>query len=938
MQTSLARRQARRLNGPRRGRGSAGRRAAVAIPVALFTAMAFVALLGFVGVVGVFAAYSVGLPDVKTLGTIDFTQESVIYDRSGSVELARFGAEQREVVTFDQIPPILIDATTAVEDKTFWTNTGVDPVGIASAAFDTLRGSERGASTITQQLVRQRLLDPELVQDPGRLIERKIKEIIQSVRVTEAYPGDEGKKAVITAYLNQNYYGNSSYGVKAAAEKYFGVTDLNELTLGQVALIAALPQSPSNYDLVRNAVDDGQGNLYVPLDPDNITIVWRRNYVLDLLANEPSRRVLTGNTYSAEQFEAAKNEPINLAPQETQRWRAPHFVWAVRAELASRLCGEAETCPALERGGLRIHTTLDWDIQQVAEKWVTAAVLLPHSEDPAAMADEIGVPYESWMKKLRKLEVNNGALVAIDYQTGEIIAYVGSAGYYRSDLTTPKFQPQFDVLAKGWRQPGSTFKPFNYVTGLNDRTMTPGTMFMDVTTRFQGGQGGYIPKDYDLLERGPVRMRTALQWSMNIPAVKALAINGVDRVFDMAGQFGMVFQQDSPRAGLSLTLGTEVVHPLDVAEAYATLANDGRYIGYTHILRVTDAAGSDVVDPYQPPVGQPAVTPQAAFLMTDILASNTDPNRNPIWGAFELQAENGKRRPATLKTGTNNEALDLTAFGYVAPPEQADREAGQYALVVGAWGGNSDNSAVLTPENPVFSTDVAAPVWHGFMQEVTGAWPIARFNQPPGIVEAEVDAWSGMKPGPYTRRTVTELFIEGTVPGQDTTKQGLQVITDDEGNEYLWSEGCPGTPEKKGFLVLDEVDKDHPDWQAADLDWIERAKKGPGTAGGPDKDVRTRTSYIFNQRNTPFGKSWGAPFPPEADCTEAPSPSPSPSPSPTLTEAPSPSPSPVPEPSPTPEPTAEPTPTPSPPPTPAPTPSLSLVPPPLDGEPPPPDE
>src|SRR5688500_13813931 len=311
MHTSLARRQARRMNGARRrSRSGAGRKAAVALPLFLFGSMALVALIGLVGVVGVFATYSQGLPPVSDLEKIEFHEESIVYDRTGTVELARFsGGEQRSVVAFDEIPPILIDATTAVEDRSFWTNTGFDPVGIASAAIDTLRGEERGASTITQQLVRQRLLPPELVRDPERRVERKIKEIIQSVRVTEAYPGEEGKKTIITAYLNQNFYGNGSYGVKAAARGYFGIEDLNDLTIGQAALLAALPQSPSTYDLVRNAVTRPDGSMYVPLDPANIRIVERRNYVLDLLRDDPTRRVLTGDTYSAEDFEAAKLEP-----------------------------------------------------------------------------------------------------------------------------------------------------------------------------------------------------------------------------------------------------------------------------------------------------------------------------------------------------------------------------------------------------------------------------------------------------------------------------------------------------------------------------------------------------------------------------------------------------------------------------------------------------
>ena len=289
MKTSLARRQQRRLNGGRRRGGSAGRSAAIAFPLFLFGTLAALALIGFIGVVGAYAYYSQGLDDPKQLEQIAFNQESVIYDRTGTVELARFGTERRQVAIFADLSPQVLDATTAVEDKTFWTNTGFDPVGIISAAIDTIRGDSRGASTITQQLVRQRPLDPALVEDPNRKVERKVKEIIQSIRLTEAFPGLDGKQRIITAYLNQNYYGNGSYGVLTAARNYFGVDNLQELTLGQVALLAALPQSPSSYDLVRNAVKGSDGQLYVPLD-ESIPVVARRNYILDLLANDPTRR------------------------------------------------------------------------------------------------------------------------------------------------------------------------------------------------------------------------------------------------------------------------------------------------------------------------------------------------------------------------------------------------------------------------------------------------------------------------------------------------------------------------------------------------------------------------------------------------------------------------------------------------------------------------
>ena len=235
MQTALQRRQRHRRNGAaRRGRGGgAARRVAFAIPLLLFSSFLVFGGVAFIAVVSAYAHYSEGLTDPKDgLSNIAFEQPSIVYDRTGKVELARFSVLRRELVKFDAIPPEMVDATTSVEDKDFWTNPGFDIGAVVSAGLDTLSGRPRGASTITQQLVRARLL-PEGAFE-GSVYDRKIREIIQSIRLTQAFPGEEGKKAIMEAYLNQNFYGNQSYGVKAAAFGYFG-KDLDKLTLAQFA-------------------------------------------------------------------------------------------------------------------------------------------------------------------------------------------------------------------------------------------------------------------------------------------------------------------------------------------------------------------------------------------------------------------------------------------------------------------------------------------------------------------------------------------------------------------------------------------------------------------------------------------------------------------------------------------------------------------------------
>jgi peptidoglycan glycosyltransferase len=908
------------------------------IAIILFAFLAGVGTVAALAVVGAYTtlAYSADLKPPGALKDYAPHEETVIYDRTGKIELARFGDEKREIVAFDQIPKVLLDATTAIEDKTFWDNAGFDPVAIASAGLSSLRGDSRGASTITQQLVRARLLDPELVQDPNRTIERKLKEIIQSIRLTQAFPGIKGKQDIITAYLNQNYYGNQSYGVKAAVASYFGV-DLSTIDPAQAAIIAGLPKSPSNYDLARNAIERcttvvAEGDecpkpqLVVPKDTP---VVERRDLILGLLAD--GRTPMSGEQFSASDFTAAKSEEVVLGNQTAPRWIAPHFVWAVRDELAQRLCGEdTPTCDALERGGLRVTTTLDTNLQKIAEKWVRAAVIIPHSKDPAAAAKAAGFKkLEPWMANLRNKDLRNGALVALDYQTGELVAYVGSAGYYATS-TRPEFQPQYDVVGKGYRQPGSAFKPFNYAVGIDDKAITAGTMLMDVGTDFGGG---YTPSDADRLERGPVRVRNALQFSLNIPAVKAMGINGTDHVFAKAQEFGMVFKGQRT-AELALALGVQEVRPVDLVTAYGTLANEGKAIGHTTILTIKDTSGKDVVDPYVPPAGKQVVSPQAAFIVSDILAGNTNKTINPFWGKFAVAGPGG-RRPATLKTGTNNDAKDLNAYGYIAPPTEEARSSGAYALAVGVWNGNSDNSLVSTARQPLFSIDVSTYVWQGFLNEAGAKWPVTNFKRPAdGLARVKIDPWTGFL-ATSDKGAVDEWFIVDTQP-----------------RERLAPDTC-------GIDVVAKVNVESSfgAWMTANRDWLRRAARGPGTVGGPD---RTRTAYFYNGGFHPYGASWGvlvggtcgapspspscfvvptpgpdgvvpsfalptpsgsaaAPLPcPPASPSAPPSASPSLEPSVPPSEAPPP---PTKEPKPTPEPTPVPTPEPTPVPTPAPTPA-----------------
>jgi membrane peptidoglycan carboxypeptidase len=862
MQTSLARRQRhRRLEPARRPQGGAAiRRAALILPLLLFSLLILAGALVAVGAVTAYAYYSRGLDDPRALlSNLSFDQQTIIYERTGKMELARLGDLRRELVTFNDLTPELLDATTATEDKDFWENPGFDLGGFIAASVDTLNGRPRGASTITQQLVRARLLPEEAFIDS--VYERKIREIIQSVRLTQEYPGVEGKREIITAYLNQSFYGDRSYGVKAAALTYFGLP-LDKLSLAQVAILAAIPQSPTRFDLTKNAqptcsvavaegVDCPNGKLQL-IVPDTTEIYARRNYVLERM-----RQFSVLSHHTDAEYVAALAEPVVLIPQVSTPWKAPHLVWQVREQLAGILCpGESvDNCEAVDTGGYHVTTTLDYRMQRITERWIYASTQGANAKEPRTVLRGLKIPASDWgwILALRGHRLYNGAAAIMDYRTGEVLAYAGSASY--TGKGTKKFQPQFDVLSDGWRQPGSAIKPIGYVVGIDDKTMTAATMFMDVATNF-GGR--FIPRQADNLERGPVRLRSALQFSLNIPAIKAGLMNGLDHLYARSKDFGLSFPAGVGPV-VSMGIGTLESHPIDLLGAYGAIADGGKLMPRTMILSVTDARGNPVYPAADaaPVKGKQVVSPQAAFIITDILAGNTDTRVNPYWGKWAI-TDGNRRRPAAYKTGTTSDNRDVAAYGYLAPPKDKNAPA----LAVGVWMGNSDN----TPNDGKLSLDTSAPVWSAILSEASKGMPMASFadSRPKGIVSAKVDAFSGQLPGAFTTRSVTELFIQGTVP---SSRDNMHFVADvDEATGLLWQDICTGPKQTKGFVTFNNVEPNFPVWQRYDRAWAARAAKGPYVRGPQG----TRTIYFYNGAFQPFGSSWGGAFAPTKKCEPLP--------------------------------------------------------------------
>jgi len=662
----------------------AGILTAVLITFGIFTGSAAAALLGY---------FAADLPAAHDLATVPIPLSTYIYDRSGEHLLYTLEDERRELITLAQIPPLMQDATVAIEDHSFWTNPGIDIGGIIRALQVNLAkgGIAQGGSTITQQLIKTRLLGDEPT------ITRKIKEAMLAIEATRTF----SKKQILEMYFNQIFYGNQAYGLKAAAKTYFGVSDLAQLTLGQIALLAGLPQAPSQYDPIQNPA----------------AAAARRVQVLDAMLDQ-------GYITDAQAL-AAKSEAIKVTPASTSLY-APHFTFRVREQIINVL-GEK----AAYRGGYRIFTSLDWNMQQLAEKEVRDHV-----------------------NNLKSSNVNNAALITMDPTTGEVLAYVGSKDYYDR---SPEVQGDYDVAGIAMRQPGSTFKMFTYLAGMLKANMTASTVLNDIEFTSPAGDGTmYSPKDATKEQHGPTTIRQSLRESLNLPALNVTRIVGVDGIIDTVHQLGINRDFDRSRLGLSFGIGAAEMRLIDMASAYQVIANRGLRIEPTMILKIVDRDGKIVKD-YSKPETKRVVDERYAWIMTDILKDNTD----PVNGSFVFGPFTNIGRPAALKTGTTDNLQDVLAIGYT--PQR----------LTAIWMGNSNNEEMYG----ISSALGPGILWRDYMKKIVGDLPPIPFARPAGIVDRVVCVnpvitggnGSGKLPGPYCPPNFrfTEHYVQGTEPTTD---------------------------------------------------------------------------------------------------------------------------------------------------------------------------
>lgn len=708
-------------------------------------------IAGFLFVLGVFIFFAKDLPSPNSVSTRAIAESTKIYDRTGEHLLYDIhGEEKRTIVPFEEIPESVKYAAIALEDQDFYSHHGIKISSIIRSALkDVIKGgAAQGGSTITQQFVKKALLSDE------KKITRKIKEVILAIEIEQKYSKDE----ILGMYLNQIPYGSNAYGIEAAAQTFFS-KPAREINLPEAALLASLPNAPTYYS---------------PFGLHTDELKMRQEMTLQKMANL--------GYITQDQAEEAKGFDIlsEITPKR-DNISAPHFVMYVKDYLVSRY-GEQ----LVEQGGLRVYTTLDWNMQQAAEKAV----------------------FEGAEKNVER-NAYNAALVAADPKTGQILAMVGSKDYFGKSLPegcvsgkTCKFEPQDNVAIRD-RQPGSSFKPYVYLTAFT-KGYTPETLLYDVPTNFSVDGKDYEPQNYDGKFRGPLKMKEALAMSLNIPAVKTLYLAGVNESIKNAKNLGITGLNQPERYGLSLVLGGGEVKLIDHVNAFGAIAAGGVHRDKVSILKIEDKDGM-LLEQYSQKEGTRVIDEKYVAMLDYVMSTND--LRAPVFGSNSpLRFDN---RPVAAKTGTTNEFRDGWTIGF-AP-----------SLVAGVWAGNNDNSSMKEGSDGVYT---AGPIWRSFMDQALSNYAVEQFPK----YEKE-DAGKPILNGEENKEKDVEVC---EIPGED--------------DEYcLATDACPDSyVEEKDFIdihdILHYVKRDDPrgdypenpkedpqyeSWEKGLREWLKKEKK-----------------------------------------------------------------------------------------------------------------
>ena len=659
-----------------------------------------------------------------------------IYDSKGVLLDQMADQGLHTTVTFDQISSDLLNATVATEDKNFWTNSGVDLLGIIRAFLTDLQNGRivEGGSTISQQLIKN------LIVGNASTIVRKLEEIVLAPQLNSHYT----KKDILAMYLNTIYYGHLAYGIDAAASVYFGLQDqpgysaASQLDLAQSAMLAGLPSNPTFYDPAVNV--QGATNRFIGI----LGLMYDQGYITNV-----------------ERYDAIKEEqsPHFFKFGLTQLDRAPHFDNFVLDQLKSMF--HLKNRSDLSRSGLIVYTTLDVNLQNKIQQ-----IMQQH------------------IAQLRDAHhLTNAAEVLIDFHTGAILSMLGSVNYNDTSI-----DGQVNV-ALAYRQPGSSFKPYVYVTAF-EQGASPAQAIDDQPTTFfipDSNPSTFSPSNYDLHFHGHMTLRCALQNSLNVPGVIVLDHVGVSNALQTAESMGITSYQGTP--GLSMVLGGLGIRLLDHTSAMGTFADGGVHVPYFSISKVVMGTTGKVVFQHQLTAGKQIISPQMAYMMTNVLSDNSDRlpefydcNVLQLYANSQQACWNGNRgpvRPAAAKTGTTNDFKDNWTVGYTTD------------YVMGVWAGNDDDSPMID----VSGITGAAPIWHDAMLLAEQGHPIRDFTNPGGLQTATVTYPDGV--------TTTDLFLPGTVPTFAPTP--TPTPPDSDGSPTPTASPSPtpgGNPPPKGPLPV----------------------------------------------------------------------------------------------------------------------------------------
>jgi 1A family penicillin-binding protein len=707
----------------------------------LMAALGGIVALGIIGML-VVAWFSRDLPKPGQLSQ-SANSSAVFMDRNDRVLFEISKDKSRVPVDYDEISQNMVHATVAIEDKNFFQHKGISEIGIIRSLINLLakHSIEGGGSTITQQLIKNVLLDAR--QTPSR----KIKEIILAIEVERRY----SKEQILSMYLNEVPYGGSFWGVESAAQGYFG-KPAKDLTVLESAILAGLPQSPSRYSPFI-----GEKDLWKARTTD----VLRRMREDKYITKDDEKKAL------ADMQKLKFSEPkLSIA--------APHFVFYVRDLIKDQFGANV-----LEQG-IRVKTTLDYKVQKEAQSIVK---------------DEV--------EKIKGLHVGNGATVVLDSHSADILAMVGSYDYNNKEYGN------FNA-AVSKRQPGSSIKPITYATAF-EKGYTPATVIMDLKTTFPDqGEKEYIPVNYDGEYHGPVQLRFALANSYNIPAVKLLAMVGINNFLQKASAMGLEdfapTQANANRYGLAVTLGGGESTLLDMTSAFSVFARGGEYIKPHGIIEIKDNKGKSIYK-FEKESPKRVFSKEISFLISHILSDNVA--RTPAFGPNSYLNIPGKT--VAVKTGTTNDKRDNWAIGYTND------------VTVGVWVGNNDNS----PMNQRVASGVtgASPIWSRVMKSLlSGNYKDGIIAKPDDVVAVEIDSVLGGLPKDG-RPKRTEYFVKGTEPTGVSPFYKTLKISKSNGKLANDDEIKSNNYEEKEYIVIQESDPVSSDgknrWQEAIDAWVQ---------------------------------------------------------------------------------------------------------------------